>query len=105
MAKNYVEDGNVLTLIAPAGGVQSGVPAVIGDLVVVSLVDAAAGEPFAGKTGGVWSLPAAAGLTQGAKCSVLDGELVAAATADSVAFGKITEPTVDGFASAMLIQQ
>lgn len=48
---------------------------------------------------------AAAGLTQGAKCSVLDGELVAAATADSVAFGKITEPTVDGFASAMLIQQ
>ncbi|WP_244260655.1 hypothetical protein [Pseudomonas aeruginosa] len=68
-------------------------------------VDAAAGEPFAGKTGGVWSLPAAAGLTQGAKCSVLDGELVAAATADSVAFGKITEPTVDGFASAMLIQQ
>nr|EKX2298972.1 hypothetical protein [Pseudomonas aeruginosa] len=51
------------------------------------------------------SLPAAAGLTQGAKCSVLDGELVAAATADSVAFGKITEPTVDGFASAMLIQQ
>lgn len=74
MAKNYVEDGNVLTLIAPAGGVQSGVPAVIGDLVVVPLVDAAAGEPFAGKTGGVWSLPAAAGLTQGAKCSVLDGE-------------------------------
>lgn len=53
MAKNYVEDGNVLTLIAPAGGVQSGVPAVIGDLVVVPLVDAAAGEPFAGKTGGV----------------------------------------------------
>ncbi|RCI70805.1 DUF2190 family protein, partial [Pseudomonas aeruginosa] len=40
MAKNYVEDGNVLTLIAPAGGVQSGVPAVIGDLVVVPLVDA-----------------------------------------------------------------
>lgn len=65
MAKNYVEDGNVLTLIAPVGGVQSGVPAVIGDLVVVPLVDAAAGEPFAGKTGGVWSLPAAAGLTQG----------------------------------------
>ena len=44
-----MEDGNVLTLIAPAGGVQSGVPAVIGDLVVVPLVDAAEGEPFAGK--------------------------------------------------------
>ncbi|HBP6813497.1 DUF2190 domain-containing protein [Pseudomonas aeruginosa] len=105
MAKNYVEDGDVLTLIAPSGGVQSGVPAVVGDLVVVSLVNAAEGEPFAGKPGGVWRLPAAAGLTQGAKCSVLDGGLVAAATADSVAFGKITEPTVDGFASAMLIQQ
>ncbi|AMO77498.1 DUF2190 family protein [Pseudomonas citronellolis] len=105
MAKNYVEDGNVLTLIAPAGGVQSGVPAVIGDLVVVPLVDAAAGEPFAGKPGGIWSLPAAAGLAQGAKCSVLDGELVAAATADSVPFGYITEATVAGFASALLVQQ
>ncbi|MGK6943843.1 hypothetical protein PU463_00029435 [Pseudomonas aeruginosa] len=61
----------------------------IGDLVVVPLVDAAAASCRRGKTGGVWSLPAA-GLTQGAKCSVLDGELVAAATADSVAFGKIT---------------
>lgn len=105
MAKNYVEDGDVLTLIAPAGGVQSGVPAVIGDLVVMPLVDAAVGEPFAGKPGGVWSLPAAAGLAQGAKCSVLDGGLVAAATADSVPFGYITEPTASGYASALLVQQ
>lgn len=105
MAMNYVEDGDVLTLIAPAGGVLSGVPAVVGALVVVPLVDADAGEEFAGKPGGVWRLPAANGLAQGAKCSVLDGELVAADTADSAPFGYVTEATVGGFASALLVQQ
>ncbi|MCJ1887417.1 DUF2190 family protein [Pseudomonas sp. LA21] len=105
MAKNFVQDGDVLTLIAPAGGVTSGVPAEVGDLVVVPLETAAAGDEFSAKVGGVWNLPAAAGLAQGVKCSVLDGELVAAATASSVPFGYITEATVGGFASALLVQQ
>lgn len=105
MAKNFVQDGDVLTLIAPAGGVTSGVPAEVGDLVVVPLETAAVGEEFSAKVGGVWNLPAAAGLAQGIKVSLKDGELVDAATADSVPFGYITEETVAGFASALLVQQ
>lgn len=105
MAKNFVQDGSVLTLTAPAGGVQSGVPVVVGALMVVPLVDAEEGEQFQGSPGGVWSLPAANGLAQGVKCSLLDGGLVAAGTASSVPFGKITEATASGYASALLIQQ
>ncbi len=70
MAKNFVQDGDVLTLIAPAGGVTSGVPAEVGDLVVVPLETAEAGAEFSAKIGGVWSLPAANGLAQGVKVSL-----------------------------------
>ncbi len=61
MAKNYKQDGNVLTLTAPTGGVVSGGIYAIGALVVVAVATAAAGESFAAHTGGVWSVPAAAG--------------------------------------------
>jgi len=105
MAKNFVQDGDVLTLIAPAGGVTSGVPAEVGDLVVVPLETAEAGAEFSAKIGGVWSLPAANGLAQGVKVSLKAGGLVAAATADSVPFGYITEASAGGFASALLVQQ
>lgn len=105
MAKNYVQDGKAPTFTAPAGGVESGVPVEIGDLVVVPLVSAAVGEEFAGMLGGVWSLPAANGLAQGDKVSLKAGGLVAPATADSVPFGYIIEPSAGGFATALLVQQ
>lgn len=57
MAKNFVQSGSAPTFIAPAGGVLSGIPVAINDLVVVPLDDAAAGEPFVGHTGGVWNVP------------------------------------------------
>lgn len=102
MAKNYIQDGDVLTLTAPAGGVVSGGVYAIGTLVVVAIADAAAGAQFAGKATGVWRLPAAAGLTAGAAVGLLDGELVAASTESAVPAGKLVTATADGFADVRL---
>ncbi|OEO24061.1 hypothetical protein AX279_19720 [Pseudomonas sp. J237] len=103
MAKNFVQDGDVLTLPAPAGGVVSGVPVAIGQLVVVPITDAAAGELFGGKTNGVWSVAVATGLTAGASVGILDGDIVAAATTDAIACGKLVTAESDGLADWMLI--
>lgn len=103
MATNFVEDGDVLTLIAPAGGVVSGVPVAIGTLVVVPITDAAAGEQFGGKTNGVWNVPVATGLAVGAAVGILDGDIVAAATASAVPCGKLVTAEVVGLADWMLI--
>ncbi|SDS21141.1 Predicted phage recombinase, RecA/RadA family [Halopseudomonas xinjiangensis] len=103
MAKNYVQDGRVLSFTAPAGGVVSGGLYAIGALVVVAASTAAEGEPFEGHTGGVWNVPAAAGLTAGAAVGLLDGEVVAAATAEAVACGKLATATASGTADLLLI--
>lgn len=100
MAKNYHQDGDVLDLIAPAGGVVSGGAYRIGTINCVALVTAAAGETFGAKATGVFSLPAAAGLTQGAAVALDNGELVAAA--ENPVFGKLVGATVDGFALCRL---
>jgi len=102
MAKNYIQDGNVLTLTAPAGGVKSGGVYAIGALVVVAVADAAAGEEFGAHAGGVWRLPAANGLAVGAEVGLLDGELVAAATENAVPAGKLVTATADGYADLLL---
>ena len=98
MAKNYVQDGDVLTLTAPAGGVVSGSPYTIGSIACVALVTAAAGLPFTAKETGVFELPCATGMTEGAAVSLLSGELVAADTEGSVPFGKLTAAEADGVA-------
>lgn len=102
MAKNYHQDGDVLDLIAPAGGVESGKPYAIGTLAVVALVDADAGATFAGRATGVFWLPCAAGLAAGAAVSVKDGALVAAGTASSVPFGKLVTAEAGGTAACRL---
>lgn len=104
MAKNYVQSGKAPTLIAPAGGVTAGVPVAIDALVVVPLEDAAAGEPFTGHTDGVWNVPCTAGLTAGAKVSLLAGELVADGTAESVPCGKLITAESSGTADLLLVQ-
>lgn len=102
MAKNYVEDGESLTLIAPAGGVVSGTAYAIGTLAVVALVTAAEGVPFAARATGVFSLPVTAGLLAGAKVSLKAGAMVADGTTSSVAFGKLVADESGGFAPVRL---
>lgn len=102
MATNHVQDGKVLKLIAPTGGVVSGGIYAFEALVVIALVTAKKDEEFAAATGGVWSVPAAADLTAGAAVGLLSGELVAAATELSVACGKLVTDTAGGYADLLL---
>lgn len=102
MATNFIQDGAVVPCIAPAGGVVSGGVYAIGQLVVVATAAAAAGAEFQGHTGGVWSLPATAGLLAGAKVSWLANAIVADGTALSVPCGKLVKGTVGGFAQVRL---
>ncbi len=53
---NFIQPGDVLELTAPAGGVVSGTPYKIGQLLVVAADTKAAGELFRGKTSGVFQI-------------------------------------------------
>lgn len=65
MATNFIQEGNVLELTAPVGGVVSGSLYVItpttgaGAVAVVATVTADAGAQFNGAVTGVWELPKA----------------------------------------------
>ena len=52
---------DLLTMVAPSGGVTADVPVVIGNLCVIPVTDAAEGEKFAGCAIGVFELPKATG--------------------------------------------
>ena len=63
MAKNLVQDGSILTFLAPSGGVVSGTGYLIGGTFGVANSTAAEGKPFALSLSGVWTLPKAATVT------------------------------------------
>ena len=54
MAKNWIQKGDVITCVAPAGGVVSGTPYLIGALIVVAMTSAAANANFEGAVNGVF---------------------------------------------------
>jgi predicted RecA/RadA family phage recombinase len=104
MAKNYSGEGKVRSFVSPTGGTTSGLPAVLGGMVVVALEDTVKGQLFSGVLGDVWTLPVTGALKTGARVSVLAGVLVSADTVDSVPFGKLLTDASGGFAEALLIQ-
>ncbi len=53
--QNFVQQGDVLSLTAPTGGVTAGVPVKIGSLIVIPLHSAIATATFEGKRTGVFS--------------------------------------------------
>jgi predicted RecA/RadA family phage recombinase len=55
--KNYIQEGRLITLAAPSGGVTSGDGVVIGALFGVASKTAAAGEKVTIATTGVFDLP------------------------------------------------
>jgi predicted RecA/RadA family phage recombinase len=57
MASNYKQPGKVITCIAPSGGVVSGLPYMLGAVLVVALASAVEAAEFEGQLGGVWALP------------------------------------------------
>ncbi len=67
MAKNFVQPGDTITLIAPRN-LNSGDGVLVGALFGVALASALAGANIETKTKGVWNLTKAAGaVTQGQK--------------------------------------
>lgn len=65
--KNYIQKGEVLTLVAPAA-VSSGDGLLVGSVFAVALSDAESGADVEAQVCGVFELPKASGaVTQGAK--------------------------------------
>ena len=56
--KNFVQEGESLDLIAPSGGVVSGLGYLLGALFVIAATTAAEGEVFSGARTGVFDLDA-----------------------------------------------
>ncbi len=65
---NFIQPGDILPLTAPGGGVTSGTPVQIGQLLCIPVADAAATEAFQGQVRGVFTLPktSAQAWTEGA---------------------------------------
>ena len=55
--KNFVQDGDTLSIPAPAGGVNGGGVVIVGSIVSVAVHDADENDPVEIKTSGVFSLP------------------------------------------------
>ncbi len=60
--KNFVQPGDTVTLVAPSGGVVSGLGYLIGVLFFVAVTTEAAGDPVEGLIEGVVDLAADTGL-------------------------------------------
>lgn len=58
MSKTFVQKGDVVTVIAPAGGVSSGDGVLIGSLFGIATHDAAAGAELELGVSGVWDIAA-----------------------------------------------
>ena len=67
--QNYIQNGQVITVVAPAGGVTSGEGLIVGNIFGVAAYSAAEGDPLELATTGVYKLPkaTAAVLTVGAR--------------------------------------
>ena len=59
--KNFKDNGDRLTFLAPSGGVTSGAPIIIGDLLVIPATTEVEGEEFVGEIIGKWELAAVSG--------------------------------------------
>jgi predicted RecA/RadA family phage recombinase len=60
--RNFIQDGNVITLVAPTGGVLSGQGFVVGAIFAVAAYDAAQGDEVEGQVVGVFTLPKSSGV-------------------------------------------
>lgn len=95
MASNFRKSGDVVTLVAPSGGVVTGQLYVIGGLPVVALATAAEGAQFEGKTTGEFDLPkvGSQAWTQGQRVN-WNASTGAASTAATAGFFPIGVATV-----------
>lgn len=100
--RNFIQNGDIITLIAPTGGVASGEAFIVGSLFGVAAYAAAEGIEVETQLVGVFDLPKAAGaIAQGARVyfdttakkvtgtagsnKLVGAAIVAAATGDATA--------------------
>lgn len=89
--QNFIQKGDVLEYVVPAGGVKSGDVVVAGTLVGVAVKDGVQGEVVAVNLTGVFELPKATGaltLGQAVYYSAANKNITATAT-DNVAIGHV----------------
>jgi predicted RecA/RadA family phage recombinase len=55
--KNFIQPGNIITLVAPTGGAVSGEPVIVGAFFGIAAYTAAAGQPVETQLTGVFELP------------------------------------------------
>ncbi|MBK5927227.1 DUF2190 family protein [Rhodobaculum claviforme] len=67
--KTYIQNGHVITVPTPAGGIASGAGLIVGNIFGIAAYSAAEGDPLELATTGVYKLPkaSAAVLTVGAR--------------------------------------
>lgn len=99
--KNSIQEGEVLELTAPVGGVVSGKPYMIGALLVIACVSALAGAKFNGATEGVFKFTKAGALVLAegdtVKWDIETSTIVANAdVAGDFVLGYVTEAAING---------
>ncbi len=111
--KTFIQPGETLDLIAPSGGVVSGLGYLIGGLFVIASVTAAEGAPFAGVRVGVHSLAATTHATDqafaaGDKVYWNDSTKKVTATATGnqiIGFATEAKVSTDAVAKVLLVQR
>lgn len=103
---NFVQEGNVLTLTAPTGGVESGKPVKVGSLVVVPASSAAAGDSFVGHCCGVFSIETTDTPTEGAKAYInSSGQATGTATGNTLVGAFVSAKDANGNANVRFTGQ
>lgn len=104
--KNFVQEGNVLTLTAPTGGVVGGKPVTIGSVVVVPVSDAEAGDSFVGRRCGVFSVDTAGTPTEGAKAYITSaGQATGTASGNTLVGAFVSAKDASGFSEVLFTGQ
>ena len=90
--KNCVEPGLRMTVVAPSGGLTSGVPKVVGNMFVVPITTQASGVNTATMITGVITMPA----VSGASTSIAQGGIVYFDAANTQATNSATSNRIIG---------
>src|SRR4051812_29948107 len=91
IVKNYITEGNVVTLPAPAPGVKSGDVVVVGVLIGIAAYDAVQDAPVETKLSGVFELPKAAEALHPGDPGYWTGSTVTKTPGTNTLLGAVTE--------------
>ena len=95
--RNFIQKGKALDLVAPTGGVLSGLPYLIGaSLVVIAANDALVGEKFVGERDGVYEVDTAGTFAVGAAVYITSAHAVVSTASGNVLMGTAVSASADG---------